>query len=83
MKRISLSALLAATNRLRLLHPDVHMNTHIIYGRNPRHPEAIGIGWDGIEVWHEDAEIAIDRLICAVDGIREVERLRAQTDGTR
>lgn len=76
MKRISLSALLAAMNRLRILHADVHKATYIIYGQNPRQPDAIGVGWDGIEVWHEDAEIAIDRLICAVDGIRAVEQLR-------
>ena len=83
MKRSSLSDLLAAMSRLRLLHPDVHKSTYIIYGRNPRHPGAVGIGWDGIEVWHEDAEIAIDRLICAVAGIQDVEKMRAESEGVK
>ena len=81
MNHVSLSRLLSAVNRLRILYPDVHMRTHILYGTNPRHPGAIGVGWDGIEVWHEDAEVAIDRLICAVDGIREVEKMRAESEG--
>ena len=81
MNHVSLSRLLSAVNRLRILHADVHMRTYILYGTSPRHPNAIGVGWDGIEIWHDDAEIAIDRLICAVDGIREVERLRAQPEG--
>lgn len=78
MNQVTMSKLLSATNRLRILHADVHMRAYVLYGTNPRHPDCIGVGWDGIEIWHRDAEVAIDRLICAIDGIREVERLRKQ-----